>query len=98
MSMTIQATFDGQVFRPDQPPALPPNTRVEITIKPVDEHQPPAQSKSSFELYRNRPDKEWGMTDYISFVIMQERGISDALTADDHFRQAGFRALLLENP
>jgi predicted nucleic acid-binding protein len=51
----------------------------------------------ALDLYRNRPDKDWGMTDCISFVIMQERGITDALTADDHFRQAGFRALLQED-
>lgn len=41
-------------------------------------------------------DKEWGMTDCISFVVMQDMGIIDALTTDDHFRQAGFRALLIE--
>ncbi len=38
--------------------------------------------------------KEWGLTDCISFVVMQKRSITEALTADDHFRQAGFRALL----
>lgn len=53
--------------------------------------------KQGFELYRSRQDKEWGLTDCISFVVMRERGLLDALTADDHFRQAGFRALLLEN-
>lgn len=51
----------------------------------------------AFELYRNRLDKEWGLIDCISFTVMEERGITDALTADDHFRQAGFRALLKEN-
>jgi hypothetical protein len=45
-------------------------------------------------LYGSRPDKEWGLTDCISFVVMQERGITDALTTDTHFKQAGFRALL----
>ena len=48
------------------------------------------------ELYRNREDKEWGMADCISFAVMRNRGVQDALTADDHFRQAGFRALLTE--
>jgi predicted nucleic acid-binding protein len=48
----------------------------------------------AFELYRNRLDKEWGLIDCISFIVMEERGITDALTADDHFRQAGFRASL----
>jgi predicted nucleic acid-binding protein len=46
------------------------------------------------DLYRQRPDKEWSLTDCISFVVMSERGISDALTADHHFQQAGFRALM----
>ena len=50
-----------------------------------------------FELYQQRPDKEWGLTDCVSFVLMQERGITEALTADIHFRQAGFRALLSED-
>ncbi len=50
--------------------------------------------EKAIDLYRNRPDKEWGLTDCVSFVVMQERGITDALTTDDHFQQAGFRALL----
>lgn len=50
--------------------------------------------RQAVQLYQQRPDKEWGLTDCISFVVMQERGISEALTTDDHFRQAGFRALL----
>lgn len=47
-------------------------------------------------LYRLRSDKEWGLTDCLSFVVMQQRNMAEALTTDDHFRQAGFRALLLE--
>lgn len=49
---------------------------------------------AAFELYRNRPDKEWGLTDCIAFVIMRERGVTEALTSDEHFEQAGFKALL----
>ncbi len=49
----------------------------------------------AMQLYRERPDKEWGLTDCVSFVVMQDRSITEALTADDHFRQAGFRPLLL---
>jgi uncharacterized protein len=52
----------------------------------------------AFQLYRDRPDKEWGLTDCVSFVVMQDRGLTEALTTDDHFRQAGFRALLLDDP
>lgn len=49
---------------------------------------------TAFDLFRHRLDKEWGLIDCLSFVVMQERGIVEALTADDHFNQAGFQALL----
>jgi len=49
----------------------------------------------AFKLFRNRDDKEWGLVDCISFVVMREQEINDALTADEHFIQAGFRALLI---
>lgn len=49
-----------------------------------------------FELFCSRPDKEWGITDCISFIVMRERGIYSALTTDRHFQQAGFKALLRE--
>jgi len=45
-------------------------------------------------LYENRSDKEWSLTDCISFVVMQREGIAEALTGDHHFEQAGFVALL----
>ena len=45
-------------------------------------------------LYRKRPDKNWSLTDCISFVVMQEHDIADALTCDRHFGQAGFGVLL----
>ncbi len=46
-------------------------------------------------LYAARPDKEWSVTDCISFVVMADETISDALTGDRHFEQAGFTALLV---
>lgn len=51
---------------------------------------------SALQLYHERPDKTWGLTDCISFVVMQEQGLTDAVTADEHFVQAGYRALLRE--
>lgn len=48
----------------------------------------------AFEFYKKRPDKEWGHTDCSSFIIMQNHGISHALTHDHHFAQAGFVILL----
>ena len=46
-------------------------------------------------LFEARADKEWSLTDCISFVVMTEQRIADALTTDHHFIQAGFNALLL---
>jgi hypothetical protein len=46
------------------------------------------------ELYDQRPDKNWSLTDCISFVIMEQYKLSDALTGDHHFEQAGFNILL----
>jgi predicted nucleic acid-binding protein len=46
------------------------------------------------DLYARRPDKEWSITDCISFVVMKRERLTEALTADHHFEQAGFRALL----
>jgi predicted nucleic acid-binding protein len=45
-------------------------------------------------LYAERPDKDWSLTDCIWFIVMQEREVMEALTADRHFEQAGFVALL----
>ena len=46
------------------------------------------------ELYSKRPDKAWSLTDCISFTVMNDYQIIEALTGDHHFEQAGFRALL----
>lgn len=45
-------------------------------------------------LYGSRPDKDWSLTDCISFLVMQQEGLTEALTGDHHFEQAGFKALL----
>ncbi len=45
-------------------------------------------------LYGSRQDKSWGITDCISFVVMRDRDLRDALSADKDFEQAGFNALL----
>ena len=45
-------------------------------------------------LYFERQDKAWSLTDCISFSTMMNEGLMDALTADHHFEQAGFLAML----
>ena len=67
-------------------------TTPNIQVVPVDT----ALFRRALHLYRERADKIWGLTDCISFVVMQDRELIDALTADEHFRQAGFRPLLCE--
>ncbi len=51
-------------------------------------------SKRGLDLYARRLDKAWSLTDCISFVVMADRGLTEALTGDHHFEQAGFHALL----
>jgi predicted nucleic acid-binding protein len=48
----------------------------------------------ALRLYVQRPDQNWSLTDCASFIAMRRLGITEALTADHHFEQAGFRALL----
>lgn len=48
----------------------------------------------ALSLYAKREDKEWSLTDCISFVVMSDEGLTDALTGDHHFEQAGFTALM----
>jgi predicted nucleic acid-binding protein len=52
--------------------------------------------RQALDRYRRRADKTWGLTDCASFLIMEEKGITDALSADRDFQQAGFKALLLD--
>lgn len=48
----------------------------------------------AFALYKKYDDKEWSLVDCISFIVMRERGIKQALTFDRHFDQAGFVAIM----
>ncbi|MHB1155557.1 MAG: type II toxin-antitoxin system VapC family toxin [Phycisphaerales bacterium] len=51
--------------------------------------------QAGVNLFRNRPDQDWSLTDCISFIVMRREGLADALTADRHFSQAGFSAMLV---
>ena len=50
------------------------------------------------QMHVERQDKEWSLTDCISFHLMRQHRITRALTYDMHFEQAGFVALLREDP
>ena len=52
------------------------------------------QFNQGLELYKNRLDKNWSITDCVSFNLMKEMEIYEALAYDKHFEQAGFKALL----
>jgi predicted nucleic acid-binding protein len=67
--------------------ALDPNTTVIANFDPW--------FARGVKLFGERRDKSWSLTDCISFELMKDRGILDALTGDQHFTQVGFRALLL---
>jgi hypothetical protein len=55
----------------------------------------PELLQSGLQLFGRRTDKHWSLTDCISFALMQEMGVANALTCDRHFEQAGFRAMLI---
>ena len=58
----------------------------------------PALFAAGLGLHRERPDKDWSLTDCVSFHLMREQGITRALAYDTHFQQAGFEALLRFDP
>ena len=84
----------GQMFRQQAVGvvrSLQQDTNVEIV--PLSDEQ----FEAALTLYAQRQDKTWGIIDCASFLIMEERGITEALAYDEHFRQAGFVPLLREN-
>ncbi len=50
--------------------------------------------RRAVNFYHVYKDKQWGLTDCISFIVMQDYDIKEAFTTDEHFRQAGFNVLL----
>jgi predicted nucleic acid-binding protein len=53
-----------------------------------------AEEEAGWELFRQRSDKEWGVTDCISMIVMRNRNVTDVFSVDHHFEQAGFHLLL----
>jgi uncharacterized protein len=65
------------------------NRDPQVTVVPLDA----ALLESAMDLFQARMDKTWSFTDCISFEIMRTRNITRALSADHHFRQAGFQTV-----
>ena len=63
-----------------------PNTTIHFVSEGLFHH--------AMESYEKHTDKDWTLVDCISFLLMKQEGIQDALTADHHFEQAGFQILL----
>ncbi len=61
-----------------------------VELVQVDE----ALEAAAWKLFRERSDKEWGMTDCVSFTLMRDRKMADVFGLDHHFEQAGFNLLL----
>jgi len=82
---------------------LPPQRQLAIDIIEKTKEDPLTTilslSSDRFEkalsLYKKRSDKSWGMVDCFSFIVMDEFGIKQGLTFDEHFRQAGYKVPLL---
>jgi predicted nucleic acid-binding protein len=56
--------------------------------------QTPELFRDALALYGDRVDQSWSLTDCASFLIMEQRQITEALTHDRHFEQRGYSALL----
>ena len=70
--------------------ALEDNPDVEVVP------QTDSQFTAAVERYASRSDQRWGLTDCASFLVMEERNLTEALAYDRDFEQAGFVALLRE--
>jgi len=53
---------------------------------------------AAVQLYDARHDKEWSLTDCLSFIVMERWHVAQALTTDHHFRQAGYKVVLGNSP
>jgi len=62
----------------------------EVTVMYVEEFL----HREALALLRERPDKDWSLCDAVSFILMQQYRITEAVTTDHHFEQAGFVRLL----
>lgn len=54
----------------------------------------PQLFEEALTMYKSYQDKSWSLVDCISFVVMNDAGVRQALTADQHFTQAGFQTMM----
>ncbi len=80
--LPVKATFVESLRQLSQSPVA--------TIVNVDEQL----MERAVDFYRRHADKTWGLVDCASFLVMQDRGMTEAFTSDRHFEQAGFPCLL----
>jgi len=56
------------------------------------------QSREQFinalKIYSRYADKDWGFVDCLSYCVMRDNHITDALSHDRHFKQMSFKTLL----
>jgi predicted nucleic acid-binding protein len=89
----VADAFSGSAIRHRVKPALDKIAEdPDATVVPVS----PEYFERGLELYHARPDKTWSLTDCISFVVMADEGLTETLTRDHHFEQAGFTALFAD--
>lgn len=90
VQLEIGATFSRVAYRSAGAAILQAFERdAGITVVPLDDDV----YGHALALYTSRPDKDWSLTDCVSFVVMRDRAITK-LTTDAHFSQAGFEVLL----
>jgi predicted nucleic acid-binding protein len=90
----LNEVADGLCASTTKPAFLALEQRLRADSRVVIVPANPLWQQRGIDIYRSRLDKDWSLTDCISFAVMTERKITDALTGDHHFEQAGFRALL----
>jgi predicted DNA-binding antitoxin AbrB/MazE fold protein len=97
MTKTLRAVFDGAVLRPEEPVDLKPNTRYVVTIE-REEDGVETDRVGDYPLTQiGRLATDMGVTDLSIRHSWYAHGRLEDNETDDHFRQAGFRALLLED-
>jgi predicted nucleic acid-binding protein len=67
---------------------------VSVEITPLSEQL----YSEALQIYRERSDKEWGLIDCVSYLVMKKKVIYQVLTTDEHFRQVGFQVLMRDLP